>query len=265
MKRIILIILALSSISIFAQNKTRQLLKNEAIKSERSVEKSVSAYHYGNDRVNYSRRGDSEVFLQISEGGYFTVEIGNQMMSTPYGKFRFFEVNSGRNVLSIYKNGFLIYRTRISVPVSSRMILSLSYNSLYLMDVYHIHNQNDVWIDDVCIDDSYNGNFGYGRLEMNAQEFTLFKGRLESINFDKDRIDLIEMQLSTGTEFRAIQIREMLKTFDFEKAKLRIAKKLYLHCIDTRNYYLVMDEFDFSSSKRELNRFIRENPRTERR
>ncbi len=265
MKRIILIILVLSSISIFSQSKTRQLLRNEAVKSERSIERNVSAYHYGNDRVTYSRRGDSEVFLQISERGYFTVEIDNQMMSTPNGKFRFFEINSGRNILSIYKNGFLIYRTRISVPRSSRMILNLSYNSLYLMDVYRIYNQDDVWIDDIYIDDSYNDDFGYGRLEMNAQEFGLFKRRLKSVNFDKDRIELIEMQLSTGTEFRAAQIREIMKTFDFEKGKLRIAKKLYLHCIDSRNYYLVMDEFDFSSSKRELNRFIRENPRTERR
>ncbi len=258
MKRITAIILVLFTISVFAQNKTRQFLRNEAVKSERNIERNVSAYHYGNSRVTSSRCGDSEVFLQISERGYFTVEIDNQMMSTPHGKFRFFEVNSGRNILSIYKNGFLIYRSRISVPRSSRMLLNLSYNKLYLMDVYPVYNQDNIWFDDIYTDGFYDNNFGYNRSEMSPQEFSLFKKRLKSSYFDKDRTDLIEMLLSSGTEFRTVQIREMMKTFDFEKGKLKIAKKLYPHCSDPRNYYLLMDEFNFNSSKRELKNMISE-------
>ncbi len=275
MKRILLVLLSLATMFSFSQNSKRQLLKNEIGTQRVRAKASVSAYQYGNNNIIYqpSTWGDSEVFLKISERGYFTVEIDRQIMSNPYGKFRFFEVGSGLNTLSIYKNGFLIYRSRISVPVNSRMILDLSHNRLYLLDIYRINNDYDVWADcnwgnnDWGNDtwDNNVDNIGYDA-RMTPQEFTLFKEQLKNTaNFDKDKIELIDMQLSMGTGFNTLQIKQLIETFDFDKGKLKAAKILYLQCTDPNNYYMVLDEFDFDSSRRELKKFIRENPRQRRR
>ena len=65
----------------------------------------------------------SEVFLRIPDRGFFTVTLGDQQISGATGKFRFFDVRSGSVPMSIYLNGFLIYRTTIVAHQNSRTVL----------------------------------------------------------------------------------------------------------------------------------------------
>ncbi|PID95225.1 MAG: hypothetical protein CSA94_02070, partial [Bacteroidetes bacterium] len=226
----------------FSQNNKRQLLRNEIGAKERiQAHKDISAYHYGNNHDVFQTPywGNSQVFLKIAEQGYFTVEIDRQMMSNPYGKYRFFEVSSGLNRLSIYKGGFLIYRAGISVPRNSRIVLYLSENGLYLLDVYPIRNEYDIWSGDVWNDD-YN-DIGYGTV-MSPQQFMLFKEQLaQTASFDKEKIEFIDMQISAGTQFSALQIKQLLHLFDFDSKRLKAAKRLYFNCVDPGNFYRVLD------------------------
>ncbi len=263
MKRFVFVCLILVVTLGFAQSNQKQLLRNEIDAQKRvRADKDVSAYHYGNNNTMYHNTpywGHSQVFLKIQEQGYFTVEIDNQMMSNPYGKYRFFEIRSGLNMLSIYKNGFLIYRSRVSVPRNTRMVLYLSYNGLYLLNMYPVSNEYNVWPGDIWNNDF--NNTGYGSV-MSPQQFTLFKEQLgQTASFDKDKVELIEMQISVGTQFRALQIKQLLHLFDFDKDRLKAAKALYFHCVDPNSFYMVLDAFDFSSTRTKLKKFILENPR----
>ncbi len=250
MRQFLLLFLILSSLTPFAQQNKRQLLKNEAEEREMKTRKDISIYDYGHRRKahNVFRAGDSEVFLKISKHGYFTVEIDNQAISSPHGKFRFFEINSGKNTLSIYKNGFLIYTTSISIPHNTRMVLDFHREELYILDEYAINTQDDFGF--------VNPNL-HNAMEMTNNEFLEFKKTLESEPFDSNKMEILDMQLATGTLFYANQIKSLLEMFDFDSTKLKMAKKLYNHCADRSNYFILLEAFTFSSSKRELMDFVR--------
>ncbi len=276
MKNSIFILLIFLSISIFGQQQERKLLQNEASPQEMKRLNKTSAYSYGSHNGgSYSYGyGNSEVFIKTAGQAYFTVEIGNQIISNPYGKFRFFDISSGKNILSIYQNGYLIYRTQISVRSNSRIILEFVYNKLYLIDMYPISGHNDFMFNNVHsinhITSSQIGNNStidnlnltphnmYNSFEMNPVQFKQFKEMLDkTASFDSEKLEVIDMQVATGAFFNSRQIIEILDMFNFESKKVKAAKKLYENCIDRNNYFLVIDSFSFNSSKRELTNFIK--------
>lgn len=289
MKNIITTCVFLISLGVFAQEagKVGELLKNEAntkqMKSERSSESLIryetrpenpnyrnrGRNNQPNTRVNPNRRwnythGNSEVFLRIPEHGFFTVELGDQMISNANGKFRFFDLRSGIVTISIYENNYLIYRTRFNVRNNTRTVLDFFPDyGLYLLGNYPLQKQaygfdewDEIWNDPYFNhNDSWSGNTGHYRNVMNNRDFKEFISSVErNANFDSDKVAMIS-SVVRNTYFNSDQIRSILKTLSFDKDKLTVAKELYARCVDRQNYYLVYDAFDFDSSKRELSEF----------
>ena len=294
MKRIITLSALAFSILFYAQEagKAGELLKNEASRTEMQKKRtdisagssrpggtilgnsgSNSSSNRNPDRGNTNNQpryqwnqsnGYSEVFLRIPERGYFTVEIGDQQISNASGKFRFFDLGSGRNPISIYENGFLIYRTQLRIANNTRMVLDFFTNKgLFLLDSYPVQGQtygfnewDDVW------NNPYNNsgwnnqpNYNNGNV-MNNSSFQQFFSMLKrNASFDNDRRDFITQQLKT-TQFTTNQIVSLLKEFSFDKTRLEMAKTLYRSCVDRENYYQVTNVFDFENNKRDLINFI---------
>ncbi|WP_435522376.1 hypothetical protein [Chryseobacterium indoltheticum] len=137
MKKIFTVCTILSGLLFFAQEagKAGELLKNEASKREiesttskrqdsrNSNSDNSSGFRNSNNQNNTNRRsaktnyqwnnnyGYAEVFLRIPEQGNFSVELADQLISNNSGKYRFFDLPSGRIPISIYENGYLMYRT----------------------------------------------------------------------------------------------------------------------------------------------------------
>lgn len=211
--------------------------------------------------------GYSEVFLRIPEGGYFTVQIGDQQISNATGKFRFFDLGSGSMPISIYEGNYLLYRTRLNVRNNSRMILDFfTMEGLYLLDTVPVHNQtygfnqwDDVW------NSPYNGgtfNNGYGNSGyygnanvMTNANFQRFMNMLMTKGTDNAKMQLISTQ-ATHSAFSAVQIHEMMSVMVMEYRKLEIAKKLYAKCVDRQNYAVVFSALVSNRSKQELQRYI---------
>ncbi len=55
--------------------------------------------------------------------------------------------------------------------------------------------------------------------------------------------------------FNTSQVVQLLKLFSFESDRLEMARLLYTKTLDRNNFYLVYNEFHFSSSREELERF----------
>ncbi len=215
--------------------------------------------------------GYSEVFLRIPEGGYFTVQIGDQQISNSTGKFRFFDLGSGSMPISIYEGNFLIYRTRLNVQNYSRMILDFfTRQGLYLLDTVPVRNQtygfnqwDDVW--NSPYNNSYNngtfnngyGNSGYfgGGNVMSGDHFNRFMDMLMMNGTDNRKLQFISAQ-AANSAFSALQIREIMSVFVMESKRLEVAKKLYSRCVDRQNYYAVYGALVSNSSKQELQRYI---------
>lgn len=292
MKKFFTTCVFLFSIAIFSQEagKAGELLKNEAGKSEMQTQKKESSTKKQNTNnsgfrnpqnqnpndsyQNNSNRnpdyrwnqnfGYSEVFLRIPEQGYFTVEVGDQMMSNASGKYRFFELPSGRIPISIYENGYLLFRTTIQIQNNSRMVLDFFTNyGLYLLDTYPVRNQNygindwnDIWNNPYGNQGQQHGNNNYYGNVMNDGAFVQFLNILKrNANFDEDKMNLVTQQ-SRNSSFTSEQVRVLLKALSFDKNRLTLAKSLYSKCVDKNNYFVVYDVFDFDANKKELMKYI---------
>ncbi|MBB4805694.1 hypothetical protein HNP38_000966 [Chryseobacterium defluvii] len=295
MRKIFTTCVFLLSFSIYAQEagKAGELLKNEAGKTEMQTRKADpsgkkneglnnSGYRNqtrGGTDISVNRNqnasgyrwnqnyGNSEVFLRIPEQGYFTVEVGDQMVSNASGKYRFFDLPSGRVPVSIYENGYLIYRTGLTVKNNSRMVLDFfSDYGLYLLDTYPVRNQaygfndwNDVWNNPYSNSGNTWNNQGngmyYGNV-MNDNSFFRFMDSLKrTTSFDKDKTAMI-IQQSQATMFTAQQMKTLLESLDFDKNRLQLAKSIYKKCVDRENFFVIYESFDFESNKRELRDYI---------
>lgn len=284
MKSIFISVLLLFVTDSFAQEagKAGEFLKNEASKAEigslnkkRSDTKDNnnsglrhqgnSGFRIKNPQYQWNQEyGYSEVFLRIPEQGFFSVEIGDQLILNNSGKFRFFDLPAGRIPVSVYESGYLLYRTTLNVRNNSRLVLDFfTDKGLYLLDSYPVQNQsygfsswNDVWNNPYGSQGGSWNNSGNNANVMDSSSFSEFLDMLrKNAKFDDSRFSMIRQQMQT-TMFTAQQISILVKEMSFDKNRLLLAKSMYAKCPDKQKYFLVYDAFDFESSKRELMDFI---------
>lgn len=284
MKNIFISLMVFVGIYSFSQEagKAGELLRNEVSKNDagslnakRQDQRNNNSGNSGfrNDK-NSARRpmnpnyqwnmnyGSSEVFLRIPEQGYFSVELGDQQISNNSGKYRFFDLPSGRIPISIYDNGFLIYRTTLNVRNNSRLVLDFFTNQgLYLLDSYPIQNDyygfnnwNDVWNNPYGnTGNNWSGNYPDLMNDNAFREF--FDVMKKNSSFDDNKIAFINQQ-SRFSMFTSQQINVLVKDLSFDKNKLILAKSLFSKCVDKQRYYVVSEALDFEKSRRELMDFI---------
>lgn len=243
MKNLTTILLFLGTISVFAQQK-RQFFKNEATQSQMKVlHKNYSTFSKNQQGFspNFTQTG-SELYLEIPSKGYFTIEFAGQVSSNSTGKFLFFDVLSGRQPLSIYKEGYLVYRTWLHIPPANRLSFSFSMEEgLYLEE-------------SIFLSDNYTDVQPHLKPIFTDADFKIFKQKMNNqAQFDDEKIAFINQQL-VSTSFTAHQIKELIEGITFKK--LEMAKKLYHHCVDTHNYFVVLEAFPFSSEKKQLSEYI---------
>lgn len=288
MKKIFTVCSILSGLLFFAQEagKAGELLKNEA--SKREIESitskrqdsrnnnsdNSSGFRNSNNQNSTNRRpanpnyqwnnnyGYAEVFLRIPEQGNFSVELADQLISNNSGKYRFFDLPSGRIPISIYENGFLMYRTTLDVRNNSRLVLDFFTNEgLYLLDSYPLqngyygfNNWNDIW-NNPYGNSGNMGNINYPNV-MDNQTFQQFLNKMkEDAWFDDKKIIFINQQ-GRHAMFTSEQISVLVKDLSFDKNKIALAKSLFSKCVDKQKYFVVGDALDFESSRRDLMDFV---------
>ncbi|AZA59614.1 DUF4476 domain-containing protein [Chryseobacterium indoltheticum] len=291
MKKIFIICSILSGLLFFAQEagKAGELLKNEVSKRETETTTSKkqdsrndnsdnsSGFRNSNNQNNTNKRpansnyqwnnnyGYAEVFLRIPEQGNFSVELADQLISNNSGKYRFFDLPSGRIPISIYENGFLMYRTTLNVRNNSRLVLDFFTNEgLYLLDSYPLqngyygfNNWNDIW-NNPYGNSGNMGNINYPNV-MDNQTFQQFLSTMkQDAWFDDKKITFINQQ-GRHAMFTSEQISVLVKDLSFDKNKIALAKSLFSKCVDKQKYFVVGDAFDFESSRRDLMDFVSKN------
>lgn len=290
MKKIFTVCVILSGLLFFAQEagKAGELLKNEASKREmesstlqressRNNNSGNSGFRNPNNQNNQNRRptnpnyqwnqnyGYAEVFLRIPEQGYFNVELADQMIANNSGRYRFFDLPSGRIPISIYDNGYLIYRTTLNVRNNSRMVLDFfTDEGLYLLDSYPLqngyygfNNWNDLW-NSPYGNSGNNGSVNYPDV-MDHLTFQQFMSAMKKDAwFDDKKIAFINQQ-GRHAMFTSEQIAVLVKDLSFDKNKIALAKSLFSKCVDKQKYFVVGDALDFESSRKDLLDFISKN------
>ena len=276
MKQFSLLVGLLLSPMVFAQEAGTigKFLRNEAkasdinsvrieigIEGNRNKRPDLQRYRTAPDQYQWDPApyGYSEVFLRIPDRGFFTVTLGDQQISGATGKFRFFDVRSGSVPMSIYLNGFLIYRTTIVAHQNSRTVLDYFVEyGLYELAVYPVDKQwyggewNDIW------NDPYRAGSHLAtdpRVPVMPEEvFANFYNSYRKLTFDKERIAFINQQRNTA--YTCAQIKQLLRVFDFDNNKVEMGKQLYDLCADKGNIFTIYDIFTFDSYKRQLMEYV---------
>ncbi len=265
MKKITLIIMMFVYMSIFSQERT--LIKNEMQARSGKTELNVERYRRGNNSsqdkatkgvMNNNRRTvipryvnnrfeGAEMRLSILDYGFYAVEINNQMMVSPYGKFHFFDLPMGRNLLSIYEDGYLIYQANIIVQNNRVINLEFQKNA-GLFEVF-----SSIGIG------QYNGN--YYPAEISQSEYNdMIRYINRTSSFDDDRLRSIRT-MAMNRYFSASQVAGLMRLLSFDKNRLVLAKEMYNQCVNPQMYYEVVDILSYTSSKRELEKFIQQQGR----
>jgi hypothetical protein len=288
MKKIFTVCTILSGLLFFAQEagKAGELLKNEVSKreigttsnkrqdSQNKNSDNPSGFRNSNNQNNANRRpanpnyqwnnnyGYAEVFLRIPEQGNFSVELADQLISNNSGKYRFFDLPSGRIPISIYENGYLMYRTTLNVRNNSRLVLDFFTNEgLYLLDSYPLqngyygfNNWNDIWNDPYGNSGNI-GNINYPNV-MDDQTFQQFFSTMKKDAWFDDKKIIFINQQGRHAMFTSDQISILVKDLSFDKNKIALAKSLFSKCVDKQKYFVVGDALDFESSRRDLRDFV---------
>ncbi len=98
----------------------------------------------------------------------------------------------------------------------------------------------------------YNGPVGCA---MPMQDISQLKSAIEQEDFSDSKLNVAKQALKNKC-VTVSQVRELMKLFDFEDKKLEFAKYAYNYTYDIGNYYLINQDFDFSSTKKKLNNFL---------
>lgn len=132
-----------------------QLLPNVAPEAQDAQPRTKGTNGYGPAPSyvwNFMYSGYSEVFLRIPEPGLHTVMIGDQSITAPNGRFRFFDLAPGQQHVAVFRNGILLYKALIPLQNNRRYVLDyFSGYGLYLLQTENLNNgfggasYGDIW------------------------------------------------------------------------------------------------------------------------
>lgn len=95
-------------------------------------------------------------------------------------------------------------------------------------------------------------------LPMHQNDFTQLKSTIANAGFESTRMSILKQALPYNF-FTTQQVAEMMNQFWFESSKLEVAKLMYPKTLDQYNYYVINNQFSFSSSVNALGNFIAMN------
>ena len=194
------------------------------------------------DGRQFSMKDNSLVIGYLGEGSHqVKIYREGKRTSTGFGRREFFFNNS------IYlKRGF---HTDITISRFGKVI----------QDEMRIDAENEFYNDGDDYYDNSNGGLGNDgfRDVMGVREFNDVKDMLRREWFENNRLTSARVMISKNS-FTTAQVKDLMLLFTFESNRLELAKAAYCKTVDQRNFWQLTDAFTFSSSKDELNRFLRE-------
>jgi len=215
------------------------------------------------------RAQTSELFLEISDRGKFTVYLNEEYAGSSQGRFRFFEISDPNPVLTILQENRPIFKQRVRLEGNKRIIASYSQRrgfqiNLALAVLSRGQYLLDDWDGNLNLQPGYppvNPEYPDRGYAMNPEDFTQFMNSVRAEHFDKDRIRIIDIALKNNY-FSTKQVGEIIRSLDFEDQGLDVAKRAYSVTVDKNNYYTLKNSFKFLSGQNGLMDFLKNAPST---
>lgn len=154
-----------------------------------------------------------------------------------------------------------VYRGRIRIAPHSVVYARLTRNGRLVVDRVeplrpprHI-NQRQPQYDRRPSQRRYDNRYD-NRYDRRGNNFNQMLSQMNRLSFDSERVSLAKQYTRTN-RISSNEVLRIMRTFHFESSRVQYAKFAYHHVYDPKNYFVVNKGFDFSSSIRQLERYIR--------
>jgi hypothetical protein len=209
----------------------------------------------------------SALQLSIAQGSNYQVSIDGILFNMNAGSINFDEITPGYHTISVaysqqtgWNTSFInLYNGVVHFEPNIRKVARVESNgTLTVLRRETLFTQGNYQ----PAPNQRPGNRNrpsWGNQFMSTQDFQQLLNSVNGKSFDSDKLTIARQAAKFGT-LSAAQTRDLCKAFDFESNRLTFAKSAYDFSRDKQNYYVVNDAFDFSSSIRELERHMSQNP-----
>lgn len=211
-----------------------------------------------------NNRRSAEVFLQIANPGKYSVYLDDELVASSNGRFRFYDVYNSAPTLSIIQGNTVILKQQIRVIPEQRLILSLDNRRLNTLKQLSIYRNRQYALNDF---DGYAGDYNTGIVPpvlpqpeinyrlLSEDAFQTFLVQYRRENFDDGRLRMINV-VTKNASLLSAQVRTLLKSFNFDDQRLKVATNLYKNVADPQNYFTLSDIFVFPSNKDDFLKYL---------
>jgi hypothetical protein len=241
---------------------------------------------------------NSALTLKMFDNSTFVLTFDNTHFNTPSNNFNINNIIPGSHFVKVMRVGsshnhcgypVIVFSGYVNIPAASTTHAMINnYNQFAVMSTvphYNYHEEpvygggdGNNSLDINYYDHGYNPHYGsngynngysgtgqcgtgvpqYTAPYMSTYDFNKLKSSVESKSFDSSRLTVAKQGVKSNV-LASWQVAELMDLLTFESSKLELAKYAYKYVADKGNYYLVNDQFTFSSSISELDQYIAKN------
>ncbi len=245
---LLLVVLISNLAFVNSATASKLILKTNAYKASVFINGEVFKNPSGHFEINHLQPGNH--FLKVTE------KRGGQHYHNHTDDYRGYNRHHSRNRV-------LLFKGKIFIPERSIVYARISRRGRLIIDeVIPIRKRRNHQRGDFRNSGDYNRDYRY----QNQREYRNRRGYTSSINialkmitnasFESDR-KAIARQFITSNTVYSQDVLDIITRMNFESSRLEIAKFAYRQTADPENYFLVNKGFNYSSSIKSLNRFIR--------
>lgn len=211
-----------------------------------------------------SHPNPSELTISLHDGAAFDLTVNNRSFRQQASSYTIPDLHPGKHFIEVVRfdrffNGLyfvmgaprVVFSGYIQVPARKRLIAHIDHRNRFV--VTEKINLRPVRVQPGPVYPS-----APQVVILSPHAFGSLKASLAAIRFESSRLDLARQAVTTNNVTSA-QVRELMELFSYESNRLKLAKMAYAHTVDPQNYFLVHRAFRFTSSSRELQRFIASN------
>lgn len=204
---------------------------------------------------------NSTLTVRATDHTTISVAVNQQWIGAPGTAITVDNLTPGNHWISIarhfgyYGQSTIVFSGYVFIPEMSevRSILTRT-NRLKVVEVIPTAPQP------ICYDDDYGydpyNNYSYNApIIISQNDFGMLRNSIAGKSFESTKLEIAKQALQRYN-FNTQQVAEMMRLFTFESSKLEFAKVAYDKTVDKNRYFIINDEFTFSSSISELNRYI---------
>lgn len=226
----------------------------------------ANAQHYNNNQ----HRNLSQLVIKI-ENTRFAVVIDDRYYHQNQSVFKSDLVSPGKHHILVLKNTRVgnvpmmevLYRGEIFLQPNQVSFAKVTLaRQLYIKRTAPLNrkhtNDNDLYDDNRNHSDNNNhwhSDDYQTSVGMSAEQFAQVRQLTATSAYETDKL-IIAKEAVKKYGASALQIKELMMEFKFEKSKLEFAKYAYEFCADKSEYHAVNQAFEYNSSVTELNTFL---------